>query len=477
MGKRATTLGIALLLCASACSREGPAKSSLGVQNVILVSIDSLRADHLGIYGYAPPTSPTIDLLGARGLVFDRAYSTTSWTLPSHAALLTGLDDYTHGVLDSENRLAEGALTLAEALRRSGVRSVGFFSGPYLHPSFGLAQGFDEYIDCTSYAWSGKGVLVPHGKSHGDVTNPIIREKLVRWSGEADARARHFIFIHMWDVHFDYMAPREYVDLFDPGYEGSMSGRDFQKNHAIRPGLPPRDFAHLLAQYDAEIRFTDETLGGILETFRDAGLLEGSAVIVVADHGEEFLEHGRKGHRKTLFEEVVRIPMILWVDGRRPERERVGSVVSLIDVFPTICELFSVECGYEGPGSSLLPYTQGDTPRSERNDALVELTTRRFDLDLVGLVRADGKVIRSNESGRTRYFDLREKEVERAAAPIRQERIEAYPARIREAVEELERRVAAASEAGRALHAGATGAKSEIDEATKRQLRELGYIE
>ena len=142
---RTASLLLAVVLIGAGCDVHRPRHP-----NVVLISIDSLRADHVGALGYSRPTTPTIDSLAAAGSLFTRAYSTTSWTLPAHAALLTGLPDSAHGVTLPRHVLREELVTLTEVLREAGYRTVGFYSGPFLHPIFGFGQGFEQYVDCTS---------------------------------------------------------------------------------------------------------------------------------------------------------------------------------------------------------------------------------------------------------------------------------------------------------------------------------------
>jgi arylsulfatase A-like enzyme len=179
--------------------------------NIILVSIDSLRASSLGCYGYKRETSPFIDELAEKGVRFENAISTSSWTLPAHAALFTGLYDSTHGLVDNGQRLADGLVTLAEVLRARGYHTAGFFSGPYLHPTFGLARGFDVYESCmtttpdeASEEEIRGGAQLVAGPSHRDVTGPRTLEKVSRWA-DRDLEEPFFLFVHLWDVHYDYM--------------------------------------------------------------------------------------------------------------------------------------------------------------------------------------------------------------------------------------------------------------------------------
>jgi arylsulfatase A-like enzyme len=451
------------------------------VDTVILVSIDSLRADHLGAYGYRRPTSPTIDQLAAAGTVFERAYSTTSWTLPAHAALLTGLDDYTHGATDSRKKLAASFDTLAEALARAGVRSTGFFSGPFLHPSFGFGQGFDEYVDCTSYQWTGlqQGKRIPHTSSHRDVTNPILLTGVEKWLAERRPHARNLIFVHMWDVHADYRAPDAYGTLFDPNYDESDLSGQLEERKRVEVELTAGALRKLLARYDAEIRYTDETLRDLLDHFRRNGLLDNAAVIILADHGEEFFDHGRKGHRRTLYEEVLRVPLILHFPGAPTEARRVPDIVSLIDVFPTVCELMGVDCEYAGPGVSLVAFADGRRPENARGDALAELTTRAFGVDQTALVREDGKLIRWNTSGDLRYFDLRGVAVESRGVDVDPEQTSGEASPMTSALRQLRRRAADARNHAEQPRDAAEDSNSEaaIDPATEEHLRALGYVE
>ena len=466
---------MAALLAVAAAGGCAAPELELPVETVVLVSIDSLRADHLGAYGYEPPTSPTIDALARDGVVFERAYSTTSWTLPSHASLLTGLDNVAHGVVDAGTRLPEAIETLAESLSQTGIRTTGFFSGPYLHPTFGMGQGFDTYRDCTSLAAEiAERRLSPrdHIVSHQDVTNPTLLEAIGDWLEEAPG-GRHFVFIHMWDVHYDYVPPERYVELFDPDYGGSLDGRNFVFNDRIRPDMRPRELEHLIALYDGEIRYTDDTLGTLLGLFEEAGLLERAAVIVTADHGEEFFEHGKKGHRNNLFEESVRIPLVLQLPGFSPPRARVDEVVSLVDVYPTVCELFAVACDPRRPGRSLLGFLRGEAAPG-RGDALTELTRDSRKTRLLSLVRRDDKVVLRPRRATADYYPdvARERDGESGAE---QELAERDPD-ARSILGQLHRRVEEARALGAELAGGAREAPA-VDPRMQQQLESLGYAE
>jgi arylsulfatase A-like enzyme len=303
--------------------------------NILLVSIDSLRADHVHAYGYGPETSPAIDRLAREGVLFRTAVSPTSWTLPAHLSLFTGLTPQQHGVVADDQRLRDDAPLLSEVLWRKGYTTVGFVSAPYLDSAYGFDRGFEHYDDYTiakrSFADSQRGP-----------TSPALLRLFEDWfaAWKAGGRQRPFFaFVHMWDVHYDYTPPRPFDTWFDPDYTGAVTGEDFETNPAIHPGMAARDLAHVVALYDGEIRYTDLHLGLILDRLRAAGVLDDTIVVVTADHGDEFFEHGRKGHKQALYDESVRVPLVMRFPARIPAGRIVDAQVRLIDVATTIIAL------------------------------------------------------------------------------------------------------------------------------------------
>ncbi len=357
-------------LLAAACGSDEP--QLLNGPNIVVVSIDSLRHDHLGCYGYERPTSPVIDRLATQGVRFETAVSTTSWTLPAHAALFTGLFDSAHGLVDNGLSLGQDHRTLAETLSAGGYRTAGFYGGPYLHPTFGLGQGFETYQSCmTTIADGATGRDVrrfsraPVGASHRDVTGPRTVEEVTRWL-QQPGTGPFFLFVHLWDVHYDYIAPEEYALLFtDPAYDGDVDGRNFARIVRERRELTPEEREHVIALYDAEIRFTDDALGRILRE-----LPEDTLVVVTADHGEEFFEHGGWGHQSSVFDEQVRIPLIFHWPGHFEPRV-VPDQVRLIDLMPTLLTIAGARRQPATQGRSLLPLILGEA--AEPEPALLEL--------------------------------------------------------------------------------------------------------
>lgn len=398
-----TRAAVVVVGLATACGPDldppstSPTKNGLQRRpDVVLISIDSLRHDHLGCYGYPKPTSPTIDRLASEGVRCEVAVSTTSWTLPAHAAMLTGLFDSAHGVVDNGLALSPARITLPEVLSESGWDTAGFYGGPYLDPIFGLGQGFERYESCMS---------PEAGNSHEDVTGPRTLGAVERWLAEVvkDGNAEpFFLFIHLWDVHYDYKPPASYVEIFDPAYAGSLDASDLPHNSAIAPDMAPADLQHLVALYDGEIRFTDEILGRILDAMDRSGRLRDALVVVTADHGEEFFEHGGKGHQKTLFDEVVRVPLIVRWPGHLPPGTVVRDQVRLVDLAPTILSLAGVSKRPPMQGRDISPLLRGEPMAPE--SALIELLVDRNDIR--GSRTQAEKVISWRHAGRSFLYDL-----------------------------------------------------------------------
>lgn len=342
--------------------------------NVLLISIDSLRPDHLHCYGYPKETSPHLDQLAREGARFENVISSSSWSLPAHGCMFTGLVDSIHGCTDASRRVRGVHYTLAERLKDVGYATAGFFSGPYLHPAFGLAQGFETYVDCMSYPEpndqsadaSGTAEDAASGETDGrDVTSPKIVEEVRGWL-EDNTRRPFFMFVHMWDVHFDYTPPPPYDTRFDPDYTGKLTGVRFLSDPRINPEMPQRDLEHLLGLYDGEIAWTDEHFGQIVDEFRTRELLNSTIVIVTSGHGTAFFEHELKGHRNSLYDEVVRIPLIIRYPARILPEQRYEQQVRMIDLLPTVIDMLGMPSANLLMGQTLAPlFAGGSTERDE----------------------------------------------------------------------------------------------------------------
>ena len=401
--------GLALLGTGlGALSSDAKPPTPDGKPNILLVSIDSLRRDHVGSYGYHRPTTPHLDALAQQGVLFDQAVAPTSWTLPSHVTLLTSLPIRVHQVHVSSQRFTKRVLTLAEVLSQEGYATAGIVGGSYLDAGYGFAQGFDHYDDYNV-------VRRDRTKPDGHVTSPISFRLSSEWIEDWAVSQRprpFFLFLHLWDVHYPYAPPPPYSGMFDPDYGGDISATPFMRNRRINPRMDPRDLEHVIALYDGEIRYTDDHLGRLLDLLRRLGVFDDTIVIVTSDHGDEFFDHGKKGHGQNLFDSVLLVPLVI----RYPSKISAGRIVQgqvrLMDVAPTALGL----AGIEPPAN--FGYAREDGPHPYRDltpllqdelaDELPPLVAFG-DLhgSLVSLRTSDAKIIRSLEDPkRIQRYDL-----------------------------------------------------------------------
>jgi arylsulfatase A-like enzyme len=284
-------------------------------KGILLVSIDTLRRDHVGAYGYKKPTTPRLDALAREGLFVSDAVSTSSWTLPAHLSMFTSADPAVHGAVDINHGFNHRLPTLASLLARSGFATQAVTSHLYVSAVYGADDGFD-HLDFRQ------------DRKATDVAEHGI-DLLDRFGDRP-----FFVFLHFYDPHWHYEPPADRLALFESSYSGTVTGiwQDFSRRDLKK--LTPADVDHLRALYDGEIRYVDDELGRVLDHMRGRGLERSTLVFVTADHGEEFLEHGSWEHQKTLYEEVIRIPMLLTGPGVPARRETTQT--SLLDLAPTI---------------------------------------------------------------------------------------------------------------------------------------------
>lgn len=371
--------------------------------NIVLISIDSLRADHLGCYGWKHDTSPNIDRLASRGVRFASAWSTTSWTLPSHVSMLTGRSLLGHGVLESGDAIPPSVPLLAEQLKSLGYRTAAFVSAPYLSSAYGFSRGFDLYDDRTvSFA--------SHRDSHRGTTSPVLNRAVEEWLRREGASREppFFLFVHYWDVHYDYSPPAPFDRMFDPDYPGSVTAEDFVRNPLINRNMPRRDLEHVIALYDGEIRFTDKYVGRLLDLLEKLQLDSDTMVILTADHGDEFFEHGNKSHQRTLYEEVLHVPLIVSWRGVIEGGRIVESPVSIMDIVPTVLSVVGLAGAVGSEGQDLFGSS------GQANRIIGAELYRKSSLNLqVALRLGRYKLVQSLNYPRLEIFDLASDPLER----------------------------------------------------------------
>jgi len=418
----ATALGLCCAIGVAACDASAPALS------VLLVTLDTTRADHLGSYGATRARTPNLDRLAAEGIRYERAYSPAPITLPAHASLLTGLYPFEHRVrVNGDRRLSERAETLAEVLQRNGYRTAAVVGAFVLDRRFGLAQGFDSYDDRIS------GGRKAGSFGFAERQAPAVTDAALAWlSQHANARP-FFLWVHYFDPH--------------AGYEAHADDPDFQ-------GLAP---------YDAEIAFADREIGRLLRWLREKGRDAETLVVAAADHGEGLWEHGEISHGYYVYDSTLRAPLIV----RHPDRAHAGteieSPVSLVDVFPTVLEALALQsAAVSGRPLPRVGPDPGEEPRSIyfENQAVA----RAFGVSpLRGIVRGPEKWI---EAPRPERYHLRNDphELENRHVPG-----DARSAELQRALQRLladeERRIARDPEAALTLGSEATA-----------RLSALGYV-
>lgn len=432
---------LALLL--PACAPPEPPRP-----NLLLISLDTLRADHLGCYGYARDTTPSLDRRAAGGSLFEQAMSTSSWTVPAHASLLTGLYPRSHGAIGPGGTLRKTTPTLARLLGEGGYATAAIVNVSSVQR---LAVGFDT-VD-----------RVPH--TGAGTADQVVRKALT-WLDELEGGSLFFLFLHFSDVHSDYAPRPAYRRLFDEPYDGIADGRGSQLAD-VRRGriqLSPDDARHLVNLYDAGIRQLDADLDRLFRELARRGRLENTVTLVTSDHGEEFLEHGGVLHGHTLHQELVRVPLLLWGPGI-PSGLRVREPVSLVDVFPTLAAMAKVPVPEGLEGVDLRRFLEASpSPTSVR--ALFAETDSWYGQPPGASWRSirlgSHSFHRDPSTGGAALYDLREDPLEQRDVSRED------PDRLEELRELLDRFI----ETGSAPPA--VGVLSEME---KQELRELGYID
>jgi arylsulfatase A-like enzyme len=334
-----------------ALAQEAPAvtpERGRAKMNCILISLDTVRADHLSCYGYARNTSPNLDRFAREGCLFTHAFAASSWTIPSHASIFTSLYPSSHLLQTADDRLIEGAVTLAEVLQAHDYSTAAFVTGPALSHEFGFGRGFGLYDDFTVTMSQEVGDLsddVAGERLNQIPTNHFITTLASNWLADR-GDAPFFLFLHYWDVHSDYVAPPPFDRQFDTEYLGDEDGRHLAKRREqLESTLAQRDLEHLVALYDEEIAHTDAHLGAILRVLDKMDMAGRTLVVVTSDHGEGFLEHGKLLHGNTLYDELIHVPLIFRMPGRLSANRRIDGNVSHVDIMPTILGLL----GLPGP--------------------------------------------------------------------------------------------------------------------------------
>jgi arylsulfatase A-like enzyme len=469
--------------------------------NVVLITVDSLRADHLGAYGYDPDVSPNLDELARRGIVFDQAIAQSSWTVPSTASFLTGLHPTELGIyyqraLAADLGLDQMRVTLAEVLRQNGYRTQALVTNQLVTARDGFFQGFDNYVYarpgyafdryrmheeplvgwmcrlaiggrkplCAWFDWGYTLLfdpwLVPN--NHGERVNHYVQRFLKLHKDE-----RFFLWLFYMEPHINYDPKQPFRPLpaeISPQrerflrylYMWDLSGEEL---------LRPVDTQALLSLYDGEIVDVDALIGQVMDELEQKGLLDRTVVIFTADHGEEFMDHGDFTHGHTLYDELVRVPLIVSGLAVGAPGRTVETQVSLLDLVPTVCDIAGAPIPEEVEGRSLVPLLRGE--EMEELPAFSEvLHTTIFQKKSI---RHDGyKLIYDIESEAVELYDVRDDPGEQVDLAEQEPEIVARMMTNLEAWMVHSAQVAAELPRQRPL-------SETLDEETRQRLRNAGY--
>lgn len=341
-------------------------------RNLVLIVVDTLRADHVGGYGYPRPTTPNLDRLAAEGTVFENAFAQSSWTAPSIASLFTSLYPSSHGVTNFLAKLPSGIPTLAEVLQRQGFRTSAI-SANFVHvsPAKGFGRGFDSFEALSRPVRPGEAEDL-FGQVAVDAD--AVTERAIAAAGSASGK-RIFLYAHFMDPHSNYDPPEPFLRRFEHPYDGSLTGSTEDLKRAMRSEieLAEADLRRLVDLYDAEIAFADAEIGRLLDDLRRRGLYDESVIAVLADHGEEFEDHGGLFHGSTLYEELVRVPLIVRLPGGLGGGARIRELVQVVDVGPTLVEILGLRDERPTQGRSFAPLFGGGHGGGGERRAFAEL--------------------------------------------------------------------------------------------------------
>ncbi len=425
-----------------AVTRPSPAGEAAERPNLVLISVDTLRPDHLGVYGYARPTSPTFDRLAGEGVLFTNAVAPSTWTLPSHATMLTGVTPFRHGAVSKSTPMTKGVIPLAKRLRAQGYATIGIVNGVYLSPNFGFRRGFDRYLPKARSKW----------RVHHDTVLHVLRNV---------KRRPVFFFLHYMRVHDPYNPlPRD--DRFRRPYTGSVPNalrpimRAWRAGGMKGPVISDADRDHLVDLYDGSIRSMDALLAEVLEAVDALGSAP-TYVILTSDHGEEFLDHQMLGHGPSLYEEALRVPLMIRGPGL-PAGRRMDGLVGLVDVVPTVLDLLGLPPAPRLDGRSLRPYWERETDPDPGRALVLRTSFIDGTAVRVGMRTRSGKLVIHRARETTHYFDLDRDPGEMAGRPDAPE-----VAPLREKIE--------------GLRVVQTGTAVTLSPEEAEQLRALGYMD
>jgi arylsulfatase A-like enzyme len=367
--------------------------------------------------------------------------------------------------VNTRSKLSEGRVTLAEVLGRNGYTTGACISAPTMLPAYlGFSRGFDLYDDHTvsvDVDLNSSQLDTLYGGQNDHPISPLTHGMVINWL-EANYNRKFFLFAHYWDVHGDYAPPAPYNTMFDPDYKGKFNGR-LGYIIKIQPGIAEEDLNHMIALYDGEIRYVDSYIGMLLAKLEELNLTNNTLIILTADHGEEFLEHGSNMHGKTLYDEVIHVPLIIKYPPLIPAGRTISEVVSTISIMPTILDILGIPLKEEVQGKSLLPLITGKGNYDGRE---VYSETEMY-IPLKSVRTQEFKFIYNMETQEEELYNLKSDPGEQTNL------IDQDIASARLFERKLFNWIIASSQLGSSSEASGS---TQLDEEAKERLRALGYL-
>jgi arylsulfatase A-like enzyme/Tfp pilus assembly protein PilF len=410
---------VVMVLCCASCGPGTPPD----ITHVVLISIDTCRADHWGSYGYASDTTPHIDEVAREAILFENVMSPVPITLPAHSSLMTGMIPPAHGVRDNGTyRLHDSAVTLAEILKDNGYKTAAAIGGFVLSSPFGLGQGFDVYEDDFEDI-EGEDFIERRGEE--------VSRLAVEWLDQ-HREGRQFLFLHYFDPHADYRPPEPFRTRFAENL------------------------------YDGEIAYTDWCINKVIEKLKSLGVYDSSLIVITADHGEDLGDHGETTHAYFVYQSTIKVPLLIKLPGSRKAR-RVAQGASLVDVMPTVLEVLGIARPRQIQGRSLAPYLFGKESKEPTRFLYFEsLLATKYDCSpLIGVRNDRWKLIHTTKP---ELYNLSTDPKETVNL------IDDEPGEARRLRARLE------AVLGEASGFAETDTSSSIDDSTRRHLLALGYL-
>ncbi len=355
-------------------------------KNVILISIDTLRADRIGAYGYDKPISPNIDQFAKDSVIFEHAYTSSNWTLPGHAGMFTGLMSSAHRAITHRDSISPDVSLITELMQKSGMSTGAFVSHIFVSEKYGFRRGFDHF-------------------SFDELTSAKnISDQAIAWINDLSGQKRFFAFLHFFDVHLPYGRDKSFNERFAPDCPFPAQWAKTVETALAEDWVKFQCFQKL---YDADIAYVDEHIGRFFEFLKQKKLYDDTLIILTSDHGELFGEHGGAGHGLTLFEEEIAVPLIMKLPKQKTGGSSISPQVSNIQIAPTIIDALGLK-GIQADLPSLLPKAERDNSYPK----WVAAESRKTGPDQIAIIQGRKKAVLPPAYGiqgrqlSPAYFDL-----------------------------------------------------------------------